>query len=111
MTFCDLYDVVSINKNTRRKDKVTFSGEFKSGIKKKTNTIIKTLNFPDHYNYSNSDISKIKETAKNLKTKIITTEKDYNRLNKLNAEGIDFLKIELKILNENQLINFLNKKL
>ena len=34
-----------------------------------------------------------------------------NRLNKLNTEGIDFLKIELKILNENQLIDFLNKKL
>ena len=43
--------------------------------------------------------------------KIVTTEKDYNRLNKLNSEGIDFLKIELKIVNENQLINFLKKKL
>ena len=32
---------------------------------------VKTLTFPDHYNYSNADIIKIKETAKNLKTKII----------------------------------------
>ena len=52
-----------------------------------------------------------KETAKNLNAKIITTEKDYNRLNKFNAEGIDFVNIELKVLNEKQLINFLKKKL
>ena len=83
----------------------------KNFFEKNNFKIIKTLNFPDHYNYSNTDITKIKATAKNLKTKIITTEKDYNRLNKLDAEGIDFLKIELKILNENQLIDFLNKKL
>ena len=53
----------------------------------------------------------VKETAKNLKAKIITTEKDYNRLNKLNAENIEHLKIELKVLNKEELINFLNKKL
>ena len=84
---------------------------FLKTLKKNNFKIIKTINFPDHYKYSNRDITKIKETAKNLKAKIVTTEKDYYRLNKLNTEGIDFLKIELKITNENQLINFLNKKL
>ena len=54
---------------------------------------------------------KIKETAKKLNAKIITTEKDYNRLNKLNSKGIEYLEIELKITNEKELINFLNKKL
>ena len=73
--------------------------------------IVEALNFPDHYNYSNKDIKKIKETAKNLKAKIITTEKDYNRLSGLNGEGIDHLKIELKITNEKKLIDFLNKKI
>ena len=84
---------------------------FLKTLKKNNFKIVKNLNFPDHYNYSNKDITKIKETAKNFKTKIITTEKDYNRLNKSNTEDIDFLKIELKILNENKLIDFLNKKL
>ena len=56
-------------------------------------------------------IMEIKKKAKNLKAKIITTEKDFYRLNTLNSEGIDFLKIELKIVNKEHLINFLNKKL
>ena len=51
------------------------------------------------------------QAYQDLDAKIITTEKDYNRLNKLNSEGIEYLKIELKILNEEELINFLNKKL
>ena len=53
----------------------------------------------------------IKETAKNLNAKIITTEKDYKRLSKLNSQDIKYLSIELKILNEKELINFLNKRL
>ena len=44
MTFCDLYDVVSITKNNKTKDEVSFSGKFKRGIKKNSNTITKTLN-------------------------------------------------------------------
>ena len=73
--------------------------------------VIKTLRFPDHYNYSNNDIIKIRKIAKNLNAKIITTEKDYLRLNNLNSEGIKYLKIELKISNEKELINFFKKKL
>ena len=48
MTFCDLYDVVSITKNNKTKDEVSFSGKFKRGIKKNSNTIIKTLNLLRH---------------------------------------------------------------
>ena len=102
---------IDINQNY-----IAFSGignpdTFLRTLKKNNFKIVKNLNFPDHYNYSNKDITKIKETAKNFKTKIITTEKDYNRLNKLNSEGIEYLEVELKITNEKELINFLNKKL
>ena len=95
---------------------LAFSGignpdSFIKTLKKNKFNIVKTLDFPDHYNYSDQDIIKIKKNAKDLEAKIITTEKDYNRLNKLNSEGIEYLKIELKILNEEELINFLNKKL
>ncbi len=80
-------------------------------LEKNNFKIIKTLNFPDHYNYTDKDMIKIKETAKNLNAKIITTEKDYKRLSKLNSQDIKYLSIELKILNEKELINFLNKRL
>ena len=48
---------------------------------------------------------------KKLNTKILTTEKDYLRLNKSNAENINFFKVKLNIKDENELINFLQKKL
>ena len=73
--------------------------------------IIKSIDFPDHYMYSDKDIKKIKDIANVLNLKIITTEKDYNRLNEFNSKGIEYLNIELKVLNEDKLINFLNKKL
>ena len=102
---------IDINQNYLAFSGVGNPDSFLKTLKKSNIKIVKNLNFPDHYYYSDKDIKKIKEVAKNINAKIVTTEKDYNRLNKLNSEGIDFLKIELKIVNENQLINFLKKKL
>ena len=73
--------------------------------------IFEKKSFPDHYNYSEKDIIKIKNIAKKLNLEIITTEKDYNRLNKEMSVGINFLKIEMKISNELDFIDFINKKL
>jgi 4-diphosphocytidyl-2-C-methyl-D-erythritol kinase len=44
ITFCDLHDVISISKIKNSKDKISFTGRFKKGINKKSNTIIKVLN-------------------------------------------------------------------
>lgn len=44
ITFCDLHDVISISKIRNLKDKISFSGKFKNGINKKTNTATKVLN-------------------------------------------------------------------
>ena len=95
---------------------ISFSGignpnNFLKTLKKNKFKIVRDIVFPDHYNYSNKDILKIKDMAKNLNARIITTEKDYNRLNKNQSEEINYLKIKLKILNEIELIDFINKKL
>ena len=44
ITFCDLHDVISICRIRNLKDKINFSGKFKKGINKKSNTITKVLN-------------------------------------------------------------------
>ena len=44
ITFCDLHDVISISRIRNLKDKISFSGKFKKGINKKSNTITKVLN-------------------------------------------------------------------
>jgi len=43
ITFCNLYDVISISKIKNLNDKITFSGKFKKGINKKSNTVIRVL--------------------------------------------------------------------
>ena len=44
ITFCDLHDVISISRIKNLKDEINFSGKFKKGINKKSNTTTKILN-------------------------------------------------------------------
>ena len=44
ITFSDLHDVISISRIKRLKDEISFSGKFKRGVNKKSNTITKVLN-------------------------------------------------------------------
>ena len=86
-------------------DYLIFSGignpdEFKKTLKKYKFKIKKAITYPDHYTYKNSDIKKIKDIAKNKKLKILTTEKDYNRLSNKDKKNIQYLGIELKIEKE-----------
>jgi tetraacyldisaccharide 4'-kinase len=68
--------------------------------------IINDLEYPDHYQYSKKDIDEIIHNAKKSNAKIITTEKDYLRLNNFDINKISYIKSSLKILDEN---NFVKK--
>ena len=110
------YVLINSNNLDNKSNYFVFSGignpkTFKRTLENNKFNIIKFLEFPDHYNYTDNDIIKIKTEAQKLNAKILTTEKDFMRLNKLNAENIDFFKIKLNIDNENELINFLKSKL
>ena len=85
--------------------------EFQKTLRKYNFNINKIITFPDHYKYKSSDINNIKNIAKKNKLKIITTEKDYNRLSNLQKKNIQFLKIELNIEKEKEFKNFLINKL
>ena len=74
-------------------------------------SIIKSLKYPDHYNYKQSDINKIKNIAKDHNAKIITTEKDFLRLSGENQKNISKIDVELDILNKDDFTDFLNKKI
>ena len=43
ITFCKLYDLVSISEIRSLKDKISFFGKFKKGISSKSNTVTKVL--------------------------------------------------------------------
>ena len=91
---------------------IIFSGigtpeTFKTILLKNEFNIVKEIIFPDHYHYTKIDIDKIRLEAKNLNARIITTEKDFVKINTNNNNDIQFLKIEFKIKNEEELINYL----
>ena len=59
--------------------------------------ISREFNFPDHYEFKKDELLKIIDYAKNSNLQVITTEKDFCRLKKYNLEGIDYLRVELTI--------------
>tara|TARA_B100000941_G_scaffold238377_1_gene181465 strand:+ start:441 stop:1379 length:939 start_codon:yes stop_codon:yes gene_type:complete len=78
------------------------------GLKIKFNEYEK---FPDHYEYKESDLQKLKEFAKLKNCELLTTEKDYFRIKRSLRKNINFLKVELLIDNEKQFYKYLNQKL
>ena len=70
--------------------------------------IIHDLEFADHYNYLKKDMDNIFDLAKANKSKILTTEKDYIRLDENYKKNIGFIKISLKIKQIEELKNKLN---
>ena len=65
----------------------------------------KKRTFPDHYEFEKSEIDEILDEAKNSDYKIITTEKDYYRLDSDSKKKIEYAKIELEIENKDKFIN------
>jgi len=110
--FESYYDPINIDQFDVTKKYIIFSGignpeSFKEILTQNKMNIIKEIIFPDHYNYTQVEINKIKLQASILNADIITTEKDYIKINRSENEDIKFLKIKLKIVNEEKLISYL----
>ena len=114
--FYSKYVPTNIRSFNRKKSYLYFCGignpeEFKNTLNKYKFKISKKFIFPDHHNYSNEDLEKLRKIASNDKLEIITTEKDYNRLTKNNKKNIKYLKVELQIENYKKFSNFLKEKI
>ena len=96
------YELLNLNQIDFNKKYVVFSGignhqTFLDMLKKNKLDIIQNFEFSDHYNYLQKDIERITKFAFKNNAKILTTEKDYLRLNKQLQAGIDYTKINLNI--------------
>ena len=69
--------------------------------------IIDDLEYADHYQYLKKDLYEIINKARKYGAKILTTEKDYLRLKSFDITEILFIKSNLKILNEKDLLQTL----
>ena len=105
------YEPLNLNEFSKNDKYLIFSGignhqTFVKMIKNYGLNIFKDHEFPDHYEYTDKDINNILNEANDLNCKIITTEKDYLRINveKKSLSNINFIKSELKIIDEKKLI-------
>ena len=95
-------NIASFNKE---ENYLVFSGignheTFVHMLKNNNLKIVDDLEYPDHYQYSKKDFYEIVMKAKKYDAKIITTEKDYLRLDSLDKTKVLFIKSTLKILDE-----------
>ena len=71
----------------------------------KKGLLINHFKYPDHYNYKEKDILKLKDNF------IITTEKDYTKLRKFNIENLYYLPIRMEVSAEKTLIEKIEEKI
>jgi tetraacyldisaccharide 4'-kinase len=108
------YKISNMNRYDLDLRYLIFSGignpfDFKDILLKNNFDIAKEIIFPDHYEYSHKNFEKIRNIAKNMNLRILTTEKDYMKIPDKFKNEIDFLEIDLIIENKNKLINLLKK--
>ena len=85
--------------------------EFSQTLIKYKFNICDKIVYPDHHQLTDVDLKKLKDRAKKEKLTLITTEKDFFRLSKIQRKNIKFLKIKLEITNKNKFKKILISKL
>jgi len=76
---------------------------FVSMLKNYKFNIIDEIEFPDHFKYTKRIIKDIVNRSQKNNCKIITTKKDYFRLDDDSKKNIEFIEVDLKILDEEKL--------
>ena len=110
--FVTTYEPINLNDFIKKDNYLVFSGignhqSFISMLKKNNINILKEIEYPDHYTYSDKDMNKIISEAENINCKIITTEKDFYRLNDKYTNKIKFVKSVLQIQNESEFLDII----
>ena len=112
------YTPLNISEFDKDQNYLVFSGignhkTFVEMLKNNKLKIVSDLEYPDHYQYSKRDFDEIIINAKKFNAHIITTEKDYLRLENFNRKEILYVKSSLDISDEKSLTNkllMLNEK-
>ena len=85
--------------------------EFERTLIKYKFNICEKIIYPDHHKLTNLDLKKLKDKAKIENFILITTEKDFFRLDKIERKNIKFLKINLEIIDKKNFKKILISKL
>ena len=71
--------------------------------------VIDMISFPGHYNYKDEELEKLISKALQHNSILLTTEKDYLRINENLRKKINYLKIKTIIEDRNEFINEIKK--
>ena len=109
--FESIYKPINIDQFDTNAKYLIFSGignpdSFKETVINNRLKVVKEIIFPDHYQYNTNDINNIVLHAKRLGAQILTTEKDYAKINSNKHNDIKFLEIEIAIKDEKKLIDY-----
>ena len=106
--FYSRYNLINIQKY-KDKNILAFAGignadNFFDLLRSNNLKVKHSISFPDHYNFKKNEIIKIVEKAKNTDCTILTTEKDFLRIEKYNFSEINSCPVELEILEKEKFI-------
>ena len=110
------FEYVARNLNEfKNKKLVAFSGignpeNFFDFLKKNGLNIVKEMSYPDHYNYSEKDLKQLIGLKNKYKAKLVTTEKDYLRINSNNRSEFEYISIKTNLENNEFFKNFIREK-
>jgi len=110
--FYSKYKIKNIE-NFKNEEIIAFAGignpsNFFDLLKKNNMNVKKTYSFPDHHDYSQKDFDGI---IGDSHIKIVTTEKDYYRMNDEQKQSCNYIEVELEIENKNEFINLIKNKI
>ena len=113
--FYSKYKIINLDK-LKNKKIIAFAGignpsNFFELLKEKNINVVKTYSFPDHHNYSNQELENIIKDSKEDSALIVTTEKDYSRMNEELKLICECVKVDLEIEKKNEFINLIKNKI
>ena len=111
--FYTRYRAQNINEFVNKKV-ISFAGignpsNFFDLLKDNNVNILEEISFPDHHNYSNKELENLNNKAKEKNATLLTTEKDFFRIDENYRKNISQIKIRVEIENKNQFIEEIKK--
>ena len=112
--FYSKYKIKNLDK-FKNKKVVAFAGignpsNFFKLLKENNINLKNTYSFPDHHNYSLRDYNYLLKLIEQHEL-LVTTEKDYSRLNNEMKKSFDYVEVDLEIENKNEFINLIKNKI
>ncbi len=110
--FYSSYKIKNI-KELKEKRFIAFSGiadnkSFFNLLKKNNIEILEKIEFKDHHYFSESDMKILIKKGREKNLQLITTDKNYNNINKKYRDKIYYTKLDLEINNYNNFLNEIN---